>query len=190
MAGPRWYGSQAAVAAALAGARSVHSVADPHLASALQQALQARNHSHEVLDPQASMDGRVGQVLRLSTAVGQSIFAFEYGALRLPSKGNAFDWTVGDGAATLASRHGADYALFVGGRGAFASAGRKALMVGAALLGYGIPLGSQQVYLSLVELRTGRVLWFNVATAGNGTDIRDAEGARGIVDTLLTSAPL
>lgn len=35
LAGPRWYGSQAAVAAALAGARSVHSVADPHLASAL-----------------------------------------------------------------------------------------------------------------------------------------------------------
>lgn len=34
-AGPRWFGTQAAVAAALAGARSVHSVAEPHLASAL-----------------------------------------------------------------------------------------------------------------------------------------------------------
>lgn len=136
------------------------------------------------------MSGRVGQVLRLNSAVGQSIGMFEYGPYKLPSKSGQFDWTVGDGARTLAESQSSEYALFVGGRGSFTSDGRMALAVGAALLGVSIPVGSQQVSLSLVELKSGRVLWINLANAGNSADIRTAEGARSIIDDLLEGAPL
>ena len=161
-----------------------------NLALALRAALSAKSLTYEELDPQASMAGRIGQVLRLNSTVGQSIELFEYGPYKLPSKEGRFEWTLGDGAKALGANHGARYALFVSGRGTFTSGGRMALAVGAAILGVAIPVGSQHVYVSLVELETGRVIWFNVANAGDGTDVRTPEGARSIVDELVESAPL
>jgi hypothetical protein len=161
-----------------------------NLASAVGEQLKSRSHPFEALDPAASMDGRVGQLLRLHEAVGQSILVHEYGALKLPTKKDGFDWTLGDGAQAIKDAKGADYALFVTARGSYSSAGRKAMMVGAALLGVSVPLGSQQVFASLVDLRTGRVVWFNVAVAGPSADVRSPEGAQALATDLLKGIPL
>jgi len=161
-----------------------------NLAGSLERALEGRAHRFEALDPETARDGRSGQLLRLHDAVGQSILAFNYGVISLPSKRGVFDWTLGDGAQVLGREHQADYALFVTGRGSYASAGRKALMVGAAMLGVGVPLGQQQVFASLVDLHTGRVVWFNVAQAGPQADMRSPEGAAALAQSLLKGAPL
>jgi uncharacterized 2Fe-2S/4Fe-4S cluster protein (DUF4445 family) len=63
-------------------------------------------------------------------------------------------------------------------------------MIGMAMLGVSIPLGSQQIFASLVDLRTGQVVWFNVATAGPQADIRTPEGANLLVKDLLKGVPL
>jgi hypothetical protein len=161
-----------------------------NLSASLKQALQGKTHRFEVLDPETARDGRSGQLLRLHDAVGQSIMAFNYGAIKLPTKKGVFDWTLGDGAQVLGKAHGADYALFVTGRGSYSSAGRKALMIGAAMLGVGIPLGNQQVFASLVDLHTGQVVWFNVANAGPSADMRSPDGAEVLTQALLKGAPL
>jgi hypothetical protein len=161
-----------------------------NLTASLEKELTQRAHRFEAMDPQGSMTGRAGQLLRLHEVVGQSISMFSYSGLVLPTKGKNFDWTLGEGAQVLGQAKGADYALFVTARGTYASGGRTAMMVGAALLGVSIPMGSQQIYASLVDLRTGRVVWFNIATAGPNADIRSAEGAASLVGDLLKGAPL
>ena len=122
--------------------------------------------------------------------VGRSIQAFSYGYIKLPSKRGPFDWTLGEGARALQPSDDVRYALFVTGRGSFASAGRKTASVAAALLGVSMPLGHQAVFASLVDLRTGQVVWFNVARLGADTDIRTAEGARTLAAALMKGAPL
>jgi hypothetical protein len=164
--------------------------AQANLANSINQSLKARSHPFEALDPSTSMEGRAGQLLRLNEAVGQSVIAFEYSGMKLPTKKSGFDWTLGDGALVLGKERGADYALFVTARGTYASAGRKAVMIGAALLGISVPLGSQQVFASLVDLRTGQLVWFNVAVAGPSADIRSAEGAQALTEKLLKDIPL
>lgn len=161
-----------------------------NLSASLKAALQGKVHRFEVLNPETAQDGQSGQLLRLHDAVGQSILAFNYGAIRLPNKRGAFDWTLGEGAQVLGKAHEADYALFVTGRGSYSSAGRKALMIGAAMLGVAVPLGSQQVFASLVDLHTGQVVWFNVATAGPSADMRSPEGATELAQSVLKGAPL
>ena len=161
-----------------------------NLNMAIAEALEGRSHSIQTLDPAASMEGRTGQLLRLHEAVGASVQAFEYSGLKLPTKQGTFDWTLGEGAQTIQAATGADYALFVTARGNYASDGRKAMMVGAALLGVSVPLGSQTVMASVVDLRTGRVVWFNLAIAGPQADIRTPEGARILTKDLLKGVPL
>lgn len=156
----------------------------------LQRAVASSSHQFKVVDPQEAMGGRSGQLMRLHEAVGQSIIAYDYGPFKLPSKAKAFEWTIGAGAQTLGELYDADYALFTYGRGTYASGGRIATAVLASAFGVGIPLGSQQVFTSLVDLRTGRVIWFNVAVAGPSADMRNDEGAQSLIESLMKGAPL
>ena len=164
--------------------------AQENLSREIQAQLKARAHDFKMLDPEQEMDGRSGQLLRLNGAVGQSILLFSYGPYTLPTKGKAFDWTLGDGVKTLAERHGAQYALFVNAQGNYASGGRVAASIGMAMLGVAIPLGQQQVMASLVDLKTGKVVWFNVAVAGPGADMREPAGAASLTESLLKNIPL
>jgi len=163
--------------------------AQANLAAAIANDLKGRSHPFEVMDPAASMEGRTGQLLRLNEVVGQSIFIFEYGKPKLPTKKKKFDWTLGEGTQVLRAQTGADYALFVTCRGTYATAGRKLFSFGAMFLLMDVPLGQQKVQASLVDLRTGRLVWFNVATAGSGTDIRTPDGARDLTHSLLKGLP-
>jgi hypothetical protein len=51
-------------------------------------------------------------------------------------------------------------------------------------------MGGQQMYASLIDLSTGNVIWFNVATAGLQDDMRKPEGASAFITTLMKDIPL
>ncbi len=53
-----------------------------------------------------------------------------------------------------------------------------------------MPLGSQLVFASLVDLKTGRVVWFNSSLAGPSADMRNPEGAAALTTALLKNIPL
>jgi len=61
-------------------------------------------------------------------------------------------------------------------------------MVLMAVLGVGLSGGSQVGYASLVDLESGRVLWFNSLARATG-DLRDPGKAAETVDALLTGFP-
>jgi hypothetical protein len=161
-----------------------------NLASAVASQIARGGHTTSSLDPTTAMEGRVGQIIRLHDAVGTSILAVNYGGANLPTRRDNFEWTLGEGVRELAAAHNADYALFITARGSYASSGRVAAMVGLAILGVGVPLGGQQAFASLVDLRTGNVIWFNVAQASPNQDMRDPGGATSFAATLLRDAPL
>ena len=90
-----------------------------------------------------------------------------------------------------------DYALFLYAEDSFASTGRVALQVlgiAGCAVGFCAPTiggGGQFAYASLVDLRTGEVVWFNVLQTGSQIagikigDIRTPEGAAAMVERLL-----
>lgn len=132
---------------------------------------------------------RYRQLVQLHRAVGISILRHGYGTGALPSKHGAFDWTLGPGATELKHVTGADYALFVTIRDSYSSSGRAAMMVVGALVGVGLSGGVQVGFASLVDLRDGRVVWFN-RLVDHGGDLRDGEGAATTARLLLKDLPL
>ncbi len=161
-----------------------------NLAAAIAANIQSEGHAPSALDPTTAMEGRVGQIIRLHDAVGTSILAVNYLNVNVPTRRNNFEWTLGEGVREVAAAHDADYALFITARGSYASAGRVAAMVGLAILGVGVPLGGQQAFASLVDLRTGNVIWFNVAAAAPGEDMREPDGAAALARRIMRDAPL
>jgi hypothetical protein len=164
----------------------------------LSAAMQAHNQAlHLQMITMADAEGPTGKLVAdyeaLHRAVATAIMTHKYGGPKLPTKKDRFDWTLGSGAQALATASGANYALFFVGRDNFASGGRKAMQVAGALgclVGFCmITSGGQHIYYaSLVELSTGNVVWFNVQRGSKG-DIREADGARGMVDAVLESLP-
>ncbi len=131
-----------------------------------------------------------GELIKLHEAVGGAVALHGFiPAFALPAKKGTFDWTLGNGVQVLGKGNGADYALFLTIRDSYASAGRAALMVGAAILGVGLQGGTQIGYASLVDLKTGEIIWFNRLARGSG-DLRQAEPARETIETLLTDFPI
>jgi hypothetical protein len=128
-------------------------------------------------------------IVTLHRAVADAISLHHRGGLmELATKGDRLEWSLGDAVQPLRERTGADYALFTWIRDSYASNERKAAMLALALLG-AISLGGEQVgYASLVDLRTGRVVWFNQLNRMSG-DLRDAAPAVETVQTLLRDFP-
>lgn len=160
-----------------------------NLAREISVAVNGRSHTIKTLDPSTVMEGRAGQLLRLQEAVDVSLLNYGMGAA-LPTKKGAFDWTLGDGTKLLADTYGADYALFTYGRGSFSSGGRKAAWLVGAAFGVSIPMGAQQTFASLVDLKTGKVVWFNMAVPPAGMDMRTPGGAADLTKALLKDVPL
>jgi hypothetical protein len=160
-----------------------------NIRSELKAAANGKALTLRELDPAAVEEPKVSQLLRLNEAVGTSIQGFDYGLYKLPTK-KGFNWTLGEGAQALGQAYDADYALFTFSRGAYSSGGRKAAMVGMAMLGVSLPMAQQTAFVSLVDLKTGRVVWYNFAVAGSDSDMRTPEGARTFTQALLKNAPL
>jgi len=125
---------------------------------------------------------------KLHSAVGLTILVNYYGQLHLPSKEGGFDWGLGPGVAEIGEKYNADYALFSYYRDYEASGGRVAFAVLAALAGAVVPLGAEQGFASLVDLKTGEIVWFNMINATSG-ELRDEKGAKEIVAKLFENMP-
>lgn len=161
-----------------------------NLAHEIGATVDGRSHTITTLDPSTVMEGRAGQLMRLQEAVDVSTLTYGMMGVVLPTKKDNFDWTLGDGTKVLADTYGADYALFTYGRGSYSSGGRKAAWLVGAALGVSIPMGAQQTFASLVDLKTGRVVWFNMAVPPAGMDMRTPGGAAELSKALLKDVPL
>jgi hypothetical protein len=126
----------------------------------------------------------------LHAAIAQSIALHHSigGIWALPTKGGLLDWSFDDAMQPLQRKTGARYGLFVYVRDSYASNERKAAMVAMALLGVAMMGGSQVGYASLVDLETGRVLWFNRLARTTG-DLREPGAAAESIDALLAGFP-
>ena len=124
----------------------------------------------------------------LHSAVGGTLLTHYFGGMKLPSKGENFDWSLGPGVASIGQQHDADYALFVHYRDYQASGGRVAFAILAAAAGVGVPMGGEMGFASLVDLKSGDIVWFNRVIAGSG-ELRKPDGAAATVNGLLAGIP-
>ena len=140
-----------------------------------------------VLD--AAQGDEFADIVNLHRAVAEAInMHHRTGFLELSTKGKALDWSLGDAVRPLKERTGADYALFTWVRDSYASNERKAAMLALAMIGAISLGGEQEGYASLVDLNTGRVLWFNRIDRMSG-DLREPAPAVETVETLLKDFP-
>lgn len=131
----------------------------------------------------------LAEINTLHGAVAQSVFLHHMmGVLKLPTKNDKLDWSMGNAVKPLKEKTGADYALFSWIRDSYASPERKAAMVAMALLGIGLSGGAQIGYASLVDLNDGRIVWFNDLRRVSG-DLREEKTATETVDALLSGFP-
>ena len=140
----------------------------------------------------------IADLERLHFAVGNSIALHKYSGASLPTKrGKGLEYTLGEDAVSLGRRTGYDYALFLYAQDNIASSGRTALQalgVAGCFIGFCAPSGgsNQFAYASLVDLRTGEVVWFNVLQTGSQLpgvkfgDIRTQQGADQMVERLVS----
>jgi hypothetical protein len=138
----------------------------------------------------------LGEQLNLHAAVANAILVHHFGAanFHLPSKEGNLDWSFGDALHPLRDRTGAGYALFTFVRDSYATTERKVTSALMAVLGAATGVvavrggGRQVAYASLVDLETGRVLWFNWMGRASG-DLRDAAGAEETIGVLFKDFP-
>lgn len=120
---------------------------------------------------------------KLHRVVGNAIMA----SATLPTKKKKFDWTLGPETAAVAKEFDADYGLFLYIRDSYTSSGRmifNVLVGGLANAKDGVQTG----FASLVDLRTGDVVWFNNLMDFNG-DLRSEKGAATTIANLLKDMP-
>ena len=99
------------------------------------------------------------------------------------------------GRGCLREATGANYALFTYVRDSYTSGGRAALRALTMLAGFAVGAyvdiggGAQIGVATLVDLRTGQVVWFNLMAKQTG-DLRDEKGAHATASQMLKGLPL
>lgn len=162
------------------------------LNAAFVSALEAKSYKTSGVDLAAYDTPEALQILKLSDAVVTSIQTSAW--VKLPTK-TTFDWTLGTGVSKLipASADPAAppaYALFVTARGSYQSGAQAAKNVASALMGLPMMMGGQVMTGSLVDLKDGRIVWYQSMAVPTGTDIRTAEGAKAATAKLFEKLPL
>ena len=164
-----------------------------NLIAALKAQQAGRGGRTQVLETRAAAGANaelVAELERLHNAVGASIQLHKYAGQDLPTKRRqGIDWTLGEDAVRFGRATGYDYALFMYAEDSFASTGRVLLgVLGTAgcFVGFCAPMsgGRQLAYASLVDLKSGDVVWFNVLQSQLG-DIRTRAGADQMIERLL-----
>jgi hypothetical protein len=151
----------------------------------LERSLPGKGHFKELA---GETDEDLAELAHLHGAVARAITIYHFGTLKLPSKKGKLDWSLGEEAGAIRKRVDADYALYVHLRDSYASGGRKATMVLWAALGVAIPGGAQVGYATLVDTRSGQVIWFNRMVNITG-DVREPDAARKTLGNLLSGFP-
>jgi hypothetical protein len=129
----------------------------------------------------AKLHAVVGQAIAQNTMATQAL---------LPTMKDRFDWSVGSEASVLGASQDADYALFVHIRDAYTSAGRAVVMLAAYVIGgVVVPGGVKAGYASLIDLRTGDIIWFSHPRTAT-RDLREPAAARKSAQELLAGFPL
>ena len=145
------------------------------------------------IDSATSLGDEEEKYRKLHSAVGLTLQQHHFGMMHLPSKKMPdnewrFDWSLGPGVSAIGARYYADYLLFVYYRDYQASGGRVAFSILAGALGVGVGTGYEGGFASLVDLKTGDVVWFNTVAVGSG-EMRDPIGARAAVERLFKDIP-
>jgi hypothetical protein len=173
-----------------------------NIIAALRAQQAARGGNVTIVEHRNALPGVPEQELadleRLNFVVDKSIVEHKYLGDTLPTKyKKGLDWTLGEDAVRLGRKTGYDYALFLHAEDQVASGGRIALgLIGLAgcFVGFCAPNvgGAEQLdYASLVDLKTGEVVWFNVVDAASQVpgikfgDLRTQQGAAQMVERLL-----
>lgn len=145
-------------------------------------------------------ESRLGQVLRLNRAVAMSIAQYSAAGSMLATKRDPvtgkslLDWSLGNGVSQIRDATGADYALFTYVRDSYASGGRQALraftMLAGLAMGQYVDIGGgvQVGVSSLVDLRTGQVVWHGLLVSQSG-DMRTLEGNQAVIKNMLKNLP-
>jgi hypothetical protein len=142
----------------------------------------------EPLSPEEAQEHT--QIIKLHGVVGKTIMIHSiFPATVPPTKKDSFEWSLGEDVSSLREATGADYGLFVYIRDSYATAGRKALIVTSALLGISMTAGTQAGFSTLVDLRDGSVVWFNLIRKQTG-DLRTESAAYSAVEELIEDIPL
>jgi hypothetical protein len=173
-----------------------------NIVAALRAQQAARGGNVTIIEHRNQLPGvpeqELADIERLNFVVDESIVQHKYLGDYLPTKrGRGLDWTLGADAVRLGQKTGYDYALFLHAEDQVASGGRIALGVlglAGCIVGFCAPNigGAEQLdYASLVDLKTGEVVWFNVVDAASQVpgikfgDLRTPEGAAQMVERLL-----
>ena len=162
--------------------------AQRNFVAAVQDYATERGSNLIVMDTSQPLGELESRYSRLHGAVGNTVLANHFYGAKLPTKGESFDWSLGPGVSTLGERYGADYALFSFYRDFQASGGRMAFAIVAAMAGVGISTGGQGGFASLVDLRSGEIVWFNLLQSGTG-DLRSPDGAHAVMTQLFKDLP-
>ncbi len=145
------------------------------------------------IDSAMSLGDEEDKYRRLHSAVGMTLQQNHFGMMHLPSKklpNNEwrFDWSLGPGVSEIGAKYNAEYLLFVFYRDYQASGGRVAFSILASIAGVGVSTGYEGGFASLVDLKTGDIVWFNTVAVGSG-EMRDPNGARTAVERLFKDIP-
>ena len=145
--------------------------------------------SAEQVDAAREDDPLAVQLVRLQSAVAQSILASHFKRFdRLPTKEERFEWSLGSEARVLAQRYQADYALFVAFREHYPSEDATGPHGGSLSRRFAVLSLYRKGYAMLVELESGRVVWF-AERDRISPGLRTSGEVRATLDTLLENFP-
>ncbi len=147
-----------------------------------------RNIEIVSMPPSGQLDETEIAYQNLYSAVGSTVLTHHYGTFKLSTKQGTFDWSLGPGVSAIGAKYDADYALFSFYRDYQATGGRVAFSIFAAMAGVGVLTGVEVGYASLIDLRTGDIVWFNQILSGTG-ELREPDKARAAVDGLFRNMP-
>ena len=166
--------------------------AERHINGALKEFMVTRNAKLVTYSPPTAGRDKHNlhqQIIKLHTAIGLSILQHQFQTpFQLPTKRDSFDWSMGGDLRELRASSGADYGLFLYVQDTYASSGRAAAIVVAALFGVGLQGGTQLGFASLVDLNSGEIVWFNRLARAAG-DLRKSKPAKESVGVLMKDFP-
>ena len=134
-------------------------------------------------------ENQIIQLVKLNGLVTDSIHLHENNPqFKLPAK-EAFEWDIGDKISLLNEFYDTDYALFINIRSYYSTSGREilAILVGA-ITGYWMITRTQRAYGTLVDLKSGKIQWYNRLYMEFG-DMRNKKGMEQAADYILKSFP-
>ena len=157
-----------------------------NMADALQGTKASKNTSVKFMpEMQGDDETYIAEYRALFKNVTDAVVIHElFPGNRLPTKKEAFDWSMGKGTARLGELGGGDYGLFFYSEDRYTSSTGKVM-----ILLIGGPPPKHIGYAGLVDLRTGDLVWIN-ADIQMGGDPREVEGAKKRVKQLLEGFPL